>query len=199
MYLHNVPLGHSRFQERSLRLDDTDAVHRRVMALFDDALPGERDVRARAGILFRMEPLAARVLVQSNILLRDNLTGISTLEFDPYLRSLQVGTKLLVRSKFNPTMTVSTQRGGRTHKARKALSGDSADEWLIRKLTGLKDIGILGRDEGQEIAKGAPLRWVSTEFTAEVSEPELVRLLIRTGIGKAKAFGCGMLSIAILP
>lgn len=85
------------------------------------------------------------------------------------------------------------------HKsAERVLSGDEAAAWLTRKLDGVIAIDELSvEDMGDRRGKrqGMPLtlRWTAFYATGEVLDRGRLETLMRDGVGRAKAYGCGLL------
>lgn len=191
-------------------------IHRCLWRLF----PGEaRETRQhqqepRAGFLFRLETYQTgrpvRVLVQSRQrpMPMTPIQVVGCREFDPQPR---VGQRLAFILTANPIKTIvdaeatakpnkrPNQRG--QHKCRVPLVDEQHQQaWLMRHLavaaivetlTVLPHAPLYFRKGSQ----GGKLMMATFEGVMEVSEPaELVRLL-ESGVGPAKAFGCGLLLV----
>ncbi len=175
----------------------------------DAAAPGSG--RRAGGFLFRIEEDGpARILVQS-VARPDwdwafqNAPGL--LAEPPRVREFRpefaAGRRLRFRLRANPVKRLR-QEGRRV-----AVGGNDADlrAWLERKaarggfaLAG--ETGALIRDvtwtETRKSRDAAPIRFLSVLFEGvlEVERPEPFARTIAAGIGPAKAFGCGLLSVA---
>ncbi len=159
--------------------------------------------------LYRLEPEAAdglaTLLVQSNTEPRwiaSDLLG----QLSPQMRAskefalgLTTGTVLRFRVRANPTV----KRDG---KRRAVIGETSLVEWLERKLgaIGARLCGAVVIPEGPlRAARSEPhgrrsMTFSSVRFEGEVEvvDPEMFRLGVEAGIGSAKAFGFGLVSLA---
>ncbi|MEV0051042.1 type I-E CRISPR-associated protein Cas6/Cse3/CasE [Saccharopolyspora shandongensis] len=191
-------------------LDDAHRMHRRVMSLFPNTL-GDH-ARAQARILYRVEqhPIGAVVLVQSehqpNLgALPPNYAAAATHQLDAVLARITTGLTVRYRILANPTRIETTEG----KKKRRWLRGDDALTWWQHRATqaGLQphtiqltgETVITGRRGTHEstprICHGTSL----FDGTATIIDPDAVRHAVLTGIGKARAYGCGLLSLAPLP
>ncbi|WP_030244902.1 type I-E CRISPR-associated protein Cas6/Cse3/CasE [Streptomyces sp. NRRL S-350] len=200
-------------RSRDARRDTAGAVdlHHRMMSLFPDHVAADQP-RRRLGVLFRTDPTPAgdRILLQSAE--RPDLdrlpTGYGhavTKPLTPLLDALRPGLNIRYRIAANPI-----RKPGRATrelyrlKAVVPLQGVAADDWWARqaKSSGL-DLGTL-HSSPLEAAKGhrrsdqRPVKHdrVLFEGTAVITDPDLLRTRLTEGIGKGKAYGCGLLSIA---
>ncbi|ARF58333.1 type I-E CRISPR-associated protein Cas6/Cse3/CasE [Streptomyces gilvosporeus] len=189
-------------------------LHRRLMSLYpDDAGP---DPRARFGILFRVDdtPTGPHVLLQSThepdlSCLPDGYGHAVTRPLDPLLDALRPGLTIRYRC-----MASAVRKPGATTRALYdlpavvPLKGPAADEWWLRQAdaAGLKALTAHSQpmDAAQAIrtlrgsAKEQRIRHNRTRFdgTATITDPDQLRTKITEGIGRGKAYGCGLLSIA---
>ncbi|MGW7352969.1 type I-E CRISPR-associated protein Cas6/Cse3/CasE [Streptomyces sp. NPDC054784] len=189
-------------------------LHRRLMSLFpDDAGP---DPRARYGVLYRAEttPGGRQILLQSthepqlDKLPADYGTS-ATRTLDTLLDALQPGQTLHHRCVAN-----AVRRPGHTTRtlyglpAVVPLHGTAAEEWWERQSesAGLKPLTLhsqpLDAASGRAGQRGTKsdrnVKHARTQFdgTAAVMDPDLLRQKIHDGIGRGKAYGCGLLTIA---
>jgi CRISPR system Cascade subunit CasE len=127
---------------------------------------------------------------------------------------LQPGKKLLFRLRANPTRAIDTKTradGRKSNGKRVELRGEEACMgWLHRKaqqhgfrvLACRIDAGapdprrVNGKVEGQK--NGEPITVASVLFDGilEVADEALLREALQTGIGRAKSYGQGLLSLA---
>ncbi|MFD8958523.1 type I-E CRISPR-associated protein Cas6/Cse3/CasE [Streptomyces anulatus] len=88
-----------------------------------------------------------------------------------------------------------------------ALTGTAADEWWLRQAdnSGIKPLTHhshpLDTFRGQRRPTGTPpqrIRHSRTQFdgTAAIIDTDLLRTAVLNGVGRGKAYGCGLLSIA---
>lgn len=184
-------------------------IHRRIWKLF----PGsERETRAgwedeRQGFLFRTEHYApghpVRLLLQSHQAPKA-AAGVVLLgcrAFDP---QPQAGQRLAFLLTANPVKTIddaykAEKPGKRSGKVRVPLLKEEAQqEWLSRKLgsaAAVESVAILPQGplyfrKGSRAGKVVP---VTFEGVLRVADGEALTAQLRSGIGPAKAFGCGLL------
>ncbi|MFJ9597976.1 type I-E CRISPR-associated protein Cas6/Cse3/CasE [Streptomyces virginiae] len=191
------------------------ATHRRLMSLFpDNAGP---DPRVRFGVLFRTEDSTTGpvLLIQSNT--QPDLTELpagyahshDSRSLDSLLDALRPGLRVHYRCVASPV-----RKPGRTTRAHYnlpsavPLTGAAADEWWLRQAatSGLQPLHLHSQQLDAAIAhKASPdskdprrFRHTRTRFegTATITDAELLRAQITGGIGRGKAYGCGLLSIA---
>lgn len=195
-----MPLAHPAMHGIK-KWSDQGALHRAVMRLFPDHLAGEPTVRrATAGILFRHDTPTdspARLLIQHNTAMRADLTintGIKQVALDSLLTTLTVGRGVRFRIVLN---AVRSQTG--TKKRVAVTDPDDLLSWGQHRL----EIAGLGRIELSVqpttalgfTAKG-PVWTAQYDGYATVHNPALITDAVRQGIGRSKAYGCGLLSLA---
>lgn len=189
-------------------------LHRRLMSLFPDGIGS--DARAKLGILFRAEdtPTGTHLLLQSTYQpdlgrLPDGYGTAVSRPLDPLLDALRSGLAVRYRCVASPVRKPgATTRAAYRLPPVLALNGAAADEWWARQsdACGLRVLDLtshpLDTIRGQRGKSGpAAKQRIShnrTRFdgTALITDPELLRTKIVEGIGRAKAYGCGLLSIA---
>ncbi|MFI5649240.1 type I-E CRISPR-associated protein Cas6/Cse3/CasE [Kitasatospora sp. NPDC051705] len=200
-------------RSREARRDTAGAVdlHHRMMSLFPDHVATD-EPRRRLGVLFRTEstPAGDQILLQSAE--RPDLDRLPTSygqavtkTLTPLLDALRPGLHIRYRIAANPI-----RKPGRATrelyrlKAVVPLQGTAADEWWARQARscGL-DLATLHsspldaatghrRSDQRRIKHDRVL----FEGTAAITDADLLRTRLTDGIGKGKAYGCGLLSIA---
>jgi len=194
-------------------LHDVAQMHRTVMGLFPDDL-GDT-ARQTAGALFRAEDTddGTTVLIQSQIqpdptTVPDGYGTIITRSLDPLLDALRPGLPVRYRIIANATRKLGTlTQAGRPHQI-VPLGGPEADQWWhrqaeqsglqLRTSTALALTSATGVRNGSKTGKPQPQRHARTQFdgTATITDPELLRQRLQTGIGRGKSYGCGLLTLA---
>jgi CRISPR system Cascade subunit CasE len=182
-------------------------IHRVLWKLFPE------DAEAARDFLFRVERSGQQlteVLLQSRrepntVPIREaRLLGSKS-----YPLRLQAGQRLRFLLLANPVKTINDEGGrldadGEVKKCRVPLTHDEdLQAWLARKLAGAADI------ESVVIEKRPPINFrkasekrvgkvqpVSFQGALSVVDPDGLETLLLSGIGPAKAFGCGLLSLA---
>ncbi|MET9796262.1 type I-E CRISPR-associated protein Cas6/Cse3/CasE [Nocardiopsis alba] len=199
-----------RSREARRDLGSAVGMHHRLMSLFPDG--AGQNARQTFGVLFRVEdtPRGPQILLQSNTepelsRLPMHYGANQTKELSPLLDALEAGRYVRYRIAAN-----AVRRPGHTTKAKNdvnsvvPLLGKEAEEWWIRQAeaSGLT-IHRLGsqtldaargeRKEGQHKIRHARTLF---EGTARITDACLLRERTITGIGRGKAYGCGLLSLA---
>ncbi|WP_404870938.1 type I-E CRISPR-associated protein Cas6/Cse3/CasE (plasmid) [Kitasatospora griseola] len=200
-------------RNRDVHRDGDDAVnlHHRIMSLFPNDIPST-EPRRLLGILFRTETGrdGDRILLQSNR--EPDLTRLTAgygtaaaKPLTPLLDALRKGLPVRYRIAAN-----AVRKPGATTRALYdlpevvPLNGPHADDWWTRQaeasglaLTTLHstplDTAVGNRRQNNQRVQHARTLF---EGTAHITDPDLLRTRIRDGIGRGKAYGCGMLSIA---
>ncbi len=190
MYLTRIELPPLARKTQEL-LSDLYAMHRMIMGGFK-----AYDTPGR--VLFRLEPERRNenfvVLVQSpfepdwNHL--DRFVSIETKEWYP---TLDVGTLYRFRLRANPVVTRDGKRYG--------LIGEKDQrEWLLCKDIGFELEDFRTIDEGHATMKkgGRSIHYKSVRFegVARIFDSSKALQTVEEGIGPAKGFGFGLLSLA---
>lgn len=195
-----VPLQH-RSLRRVRNWSDQQAVHRAVMALFPDDLPGQPEQRrATAGILYRHDTPArgpARLLLQHQTPLRPELDVDPELphaDLQPLFTHLQSGRDVQFRVVLNAVRTNTTTR------VRQAVTdADDLLAWGLQRLAAaaLVDVELADQPRPALTRTGnSPLWTAQYDGRARISDAGLTVHAVLNGIGRARAYGCGLLSLA---
>lgn len=194
---------------REVRSDlrSAEMLHKRVMSLLPDGIGAS--ARASAGVLYRYDETQTtgpHLLVQSWLptdpaKLPKGYGAVETRDLAPLLDALCTGLAMRYRISAN-----TAKRLGRTsERAGKlvALRGPEAEAWwharaessglLLRTLVSTSQADIRGR--GKDTICHAVARF---EGVAVIREPDSVRQAVLNGVGRGKAYGCGLLSLAPL-
>lgn len=211
--------AHSRDVQRAL--GDSHALHARVMSMFpavDVSSP-----RAALGVLHRLERSdhgdALVLLVQSSE--RPEVSKLpsgfldpgaggdaaSSRDLAPVLASIQPGARFRFRLRANATRRIDTKSGPdgkRRNGKRVPVRGDEGRlQWVTSRLLA-NGFRLLGSDqprpEGKSLAHadGKVRTHVAHVFdgVVEVVDGDLAKRALSCGIGPAKAYGFGLLSLA---
>lgn len=180
--------------------------HNGLWQLFSDSPDRERD------FLYRVEQQQRDVVsllvqslrpVPSNVF--DSIAVLETKQWKPSFHSGQVLRFFLYA---NPVKTIKDQQQrknsqGEIKSCRVPLVDfDEQCQWLIKRLSGAAqildlDASVLAplyfRKQKTGAGKIQPIRY---QGVLSVKEPDDMYALLKTGIGPAKAFGCGLMSLA---
>ena len=199
----------------AIRQDMRDSVrlHKRVMSLFPDGTGSQ--ARSRYGVLFRMEDTSAgpQLLLQSThepdlTVLPRGYDQAQSRPLDPLLDALRPGLTIRYRCVASPVRKPGATARAAYHLPKVvALSGAAADDWWIRQSEASGIITHKAHSHPVDAARGTRtpddkppqhIRHARTCFegTATIADPERLRLKIAEGIGRGKAYGCGLLTIA---
>lgn len=182
-------------------------IHRALWRMFPEDADAERDY------LFRVERSSqqqAEVLMQSRREPGDpNLPGTRLVASRNYPLTLNVGQRIRFLLLANPVKTINDENGrlnskSEVKKCRVPLIHEEEWRiWLERKLTGRAELETLlaekrlpinfRKAKEKRIGKVQP---VSFQGVLSVQDPSAFHELINSGIGPAKAFGCGLMSLA---
>jgi len=179
-------------------------IHRTLWLAFPDAAEQSRD------FLFRVEQRTSRqvqVLVQSQRQPTANVENARLLASKALELNLLEGSQLRFMLMANPVKTIADEQGrldskGEVKKCRVPLIKEEEQiAWLKRKLEGAALVNIV------EIEKQLPLHFrkgskpgkiqpYAFKGVLQVVDAQALRDLLQQGICHAKAFGCGLLSLA---
>ena len=169
--------------------------HRAVMSLFPASLPGNVGlVRATSNILYRFEtsPAAGNVvLVQSDIALADAHRW-PTREVPLTALTAPVGVAVMFR------LAAYTIR--RNRKEERPIALDDVPAWVESKLAGaLTDVTVfdVNRDVLTGPHPGSKMQIDTIDGVATVADDAALAKLTHQGVGRGKAYGAGLLTIAI--
>jgi len=182
-------------------LSDAYRLHQTVMKGF---LP-YKDV---ARVLFRVEPEmgngSALVLVQSTLepdweMLKNDNRWVTAAQVKAFVPMFKRGYSLRFRLRANPVVTREGKRYG-------LIRDESLLEWLSKKeqklgarfksMTVIDEGYITGNKQNKNSQHHLNLKIARFEGMLEVIEPVAFSETVADGIGPAKAFGCGLLSLA---
>ncbi|MBT2530135.1 type I-E CRISPR-associated protein Cas6/Cse3/CasE [Streptomyces sp. ISL-99] len=198
---------------KAVRTDLADAVslHKTLMRLVPDGLGPSP--RAAAGLLFRLEQGCDPVLlIQTSH--RPVLTRLPThygiaqsRDLAPLLQALTTGLAVRYRITAAPTAALSATavphpETGRRRGKITALTGDDAIAWWQRRAAtaGLDILTVATADRPfnrKDRSRPGPYdALMQFDGTARVTDPHQLRTSLHSGIGRAKPYGAGLLSLA---
>lgn len=145
----------------------------------------------------------------------------------PFTPQLAQGDRLAFRLRANPTIAKPLGHGSRSHRADVLMAARkpfpkgertsqacieameaAARNWLQTRAEGFgftlpvaPEVGAYRQHALSKKEGGQPIRYSSVDYEGllEVTEPELLKRALQEGIGRAKAFGCGLLLLRRVP
>ncbi|GIG70555.1 type I-E CRISPR-associated protein Cas6/Cse3/CasE [Phytomonospora endophytica] len=185
-------------------LDDAGALHNALMRLVPDGL-GDHP-RAQTGLLYRVEQhtrtpqILAQTTVEPDISRLDKRLAdqVAVRDLTGFLTGLRNGNRVRYRITANPT-----KRHGRSANDGKAgklyvVSGALAERWWTdRAAEGGLDVRSVEYRKLPEIRVRAKGSHAAAQFDggAVITDADHVRAMITDGLGRAKSYGCGLLSL----
>ncbi len=175
---------------RDADLSDVGRLHRFVMGLFGTIDSDEP--RSAGGILFRTEHVArrSRLLIQSGIKPEPD-QRLSVKDASALLETIAEGTRVQLRLTVNPV-----RRDSKT-KADKPLTAESElQTWIAAKLeNGFDSLEILNLTTGTLRCGKLRIATATVDAQARVLDGDRCVELVRSGVGRRKSHGCGLLSV----
>jgi CRISPR system Cascade subunit CasE len=137
-----------------------------------------------------------------------------TASSEPLLARLQSGQRWAFRLAANPVRSVARpghERGKRyahvTVAQQLAWLADRADDWgfsvvdpslrLTADVTARQKVSFERRTGGDR--RGVTISMVTFDGTLQVTNPDALRRTLRFGAGRAKGYGCGLITLAPIP
>jgi len=216
MYLSRVELNVYR-RTTIGAIESPQIMHAAVMASFASDALNER-------VMWRLDRIGAvtYLLVQSqkrpdfrHIIDQfgwpDSEQSYDTLEYDPFLDKLEPGQRWRFRLTANPTKSIKATDTSTRGKVVPHVTVDQQVQWLIDK-TPERGFEIVASEDGvfnldvvnREIKKfkrsdqNITLHLATFEGILEIKDDVQFKETITNGIGRAKGYGCGMLTIGRL-
>lgn len=191
LHLASVPYTHPVLRNRIRRWDDQEQIHRAVMSLFRPDLPGAPgEQRAAGSILYRLEDEHPHLLVQSVIPPERADHGIRLTTLDGLLGQLSTGHHVRFTADLNAVRCQA--RTGR----RLPVPADELPEWVnIRLAPALREVELLDTRFVTRSAGRVPLVVARVTGVATVADRGSLIEKMRSGVGRGKAYGCGLLTV----
>lgn len=214
MYLSRIEINPYR-RDTIHALSSPQVMHAAVMASFS-ALNGADDDR----VLWRIDRVgpSTYVLVQSRrkpdfhhmveqFGRPDSCSSWDTIEYDDFLKKINNGDVMRFRLRANPVHSVSSLSQGSRGKVVAHVTVQQQKTWLEEKAPKL-GFEITDSEEGPmfDIVSRDCLRFkrgngtvilntATYEGILTVTDADLFRSSIENGIGRAKAYGCGLMTV----
>lgn len=178
-------------------LNDPQELHKTVMRMFGHI--GGESPRAAAGIMFRIEPATparpGALLIRSVQKPGISIDGMVSREEGAVPES---GTPVAFRLAAN---AVRRQKHGGVAPVPRddaPVEGfDSMTDWVAGKLAGaLRDVELINHDRNVlGVRTGRAVQTDLVDGFGIVEDPSLLQAAMAAGIGRAKNYGCGLLTV----
>ncbi|GGO99239.1 type I-E CRISPR-associated protein Cas6/Cse3/CasE [Wenjunlia tyrosinilytica] len=198
-------------QDRAVQRDlrDANQMHKTLMRMVPDGLGPQ--ARRITGMLYRLDTVehGTILMVQaSNVLdtsrLPDRYGRTQTRDLTPMFTALRKGLGVRYRIVVNPVKRERLPLERKDQRGRIVpLTGADADQWWIRRaadaglelhtLTPAAVPAVLSRTTDASGMRHSLLRF---DGTATVTDPAALTEALLSGIGRGKAYGAGLLSLA---
>ncbi|HEX9228974.1 MAG TPA: type I-E CRISPR-associated protein Cas6/Cse3/CasE [Arthrobacter sp.] len=200
-FLSMAPL-HTVFSGRNGRpgpraLNDPHELHRSVMHMFGHV--GGKHPRADAGIIFRVEPAApgspAALLIRSAQKPVGRVDGMAVREEG---EAPAAGTPVAFRLAANAVRRKKDGGVSPVPRDDAPVEGfDSMTDWVTNKFAGaLHDVELINHDRNVlGVRSGRTVQTDLVDGFAVVSDPAQLAALMAAGVGRAKNYGCGLLTV----
>ncbi|MHB1787098.1 MAG: type I-E CRISPR-associated protein Cas6/Cse3/CasE [Acidimicrobiales bacterium] len=194
LVLTRVPINQPSFITRVRDWADREAVHRAVMTLFAPKLPGDEAARrAMSAILYRVEDdqRNPHLLIQSRVAPASNSVSLASTDLTGLAPRLISGTAVRFRLDVNAVRCQSRSR------RRLPVPESEIPGWLTNTVMnrGLDAIEAGELKVNVLRTRTTPLRVARIDGTATVRDEVALLTLLAEGVGRAKAYGCGLLSV----
>lgn len=195
-WLCAVSADHPSF--RASKWNDATWQHRAVMGLFGRvAGNGEQGPRERLQVLYRVDQLAGgrtHVLVQAAQPPSD--PAIPKRSLDPVWEWMRTRPAVRFELVANPVRSVNRTVDGRERKRHEPIPASDLGAWVAEKMRGF-NVEHVERRAHYWLRRGnARILAVRLAGVAEVVEPDEAASVIQSGVGRARAYGCGLVTVA---
>lgn len=192
LLLTKAPLAHPSIAGHVTDYADAAQLHHSVMSLFPHNLPGLPNQRRSAnGIMYRLDAAHQCFIIQSLIAPAPDPHGLlQTKDITAVLSRVTDGKAIGLSVQYNPVKTDG--------KKRIPIPPRDIPAHLAKRLPWLTDpiIAIAGHDTLR--LNGTPIRTADIDIRGTVNNHAAAATDIIHGIGKAQAYGCGMLLVTTL-
>jgi len=206
MYLSRLILNPRSRQVQS-ELARPYELHRTLMKGFPDGVR-----REQANLLYRLEnhPLTRSLTLLAQSTVKPDWTPLLSAGQGTYLLAspetkqlslhLSEGRVLRFRLRANPTKRLSTGKGNKAGKRVHLFKEKEQLNWLKRRAQAagfrVMDVRITPEGNLNDYRRRLTIYQVRFDGILQITDPQALAQALRRGIGPAKAFGCGLLSLA---
>lgn len=197
-YLTKAPV-HELLQRGMHNINDPHNRHRAVMSLFGSL--DSDSPRKQNGILYRLERMtteAAYYLVRSQTPIEKPTPGTITREES--IAELEQGDVVQFRIAVNAVVRHTDNNGCKSKIIIKPVQIEATPQWTAAKLNaGLTDVSITRHNREfvglRNQPNGKQIQIDLLDGFARVDDWSVLRQMLLEGVGRAKAYGCGLLTI----
>lgn len=197
-HLYRVPLTISPLR-RIHQWNNMNPIHKAIMQLFPETLPGPtNERRTTSAILYRIEtdPTPHILLQTLTPVLPEYRNEVEETDLMPVLTNLTQNTTVAFRTRINAV------RRNETNNSREPITPEQLPGKLLHPtntsglLNGaLTNITILDTHHSVLHNNRTPINTYRVTGLAQIDNPETLAHKIVHGIGPARSYGCGLLSI----
>lgn len=223
MYLSRMALNPQRRQTRRF-LADPQAMHAAVMGAFPPGADADQAARGDGRILWRVDAEGRELLLWVVSPERPSFEAIReqagwsaqptdvTRSYDGLLDRLAAGQSYAFRLTANPVHTVTDENGQKRRLGHVTVA--QQERWLLERCGGMgiairpSSVGdgaldLVVRDRRTVTFRRGngtvTLRRATYDGTCTVQGPDLLRDALTNGVGRAKGYGCGLMTLATIP
>lgn len=218
MYLTRFEINPKRRAARAL-LASPQKVHAAVLCAFPDADPADAATKGR--VLWRLDPAAHDAVLYVVSPEKPDLThlvesvgrptyGWQTRDYTPFLDRLDAGDRWSFRLLANPVHNMRTDPNAAGRGRRVGhVTADQQTAWFLRQAerhgfsvvdgsAGAPDLVVRSRRTLRFERKGSDVTIATAVFEGnlQVVDADQLRSALVGGIGPAKGYGCGLLTLA---
>lgn len=182
-------------------MNNPQELHRAVMHMFGHV--GGDSPRASSGIIFRIDPASpgkpAVLLIRSA---QKPVAPIDELAFREEGESPRDGTPVAFRLAVNAVRRKKDGGVSPVPRDDEPVEGfDSMTDWVANKLTGaLTDVELINHDRNVLGARtNMAVQADHVDGFGIVEDAERLAALLASGVGRAKNYGCGLLTVKAIP
>jgi CRISPR system Cascade subunit CasE len=214
MFMTRMPLNIRRRGAVHL-LGSPQRMHAAVMAAFPDATAGEggrvlwRVDRSHQGVaLFVVSPLAPDLTHVAEEAGWPTTTTWETKQYDHFVSGIAAGDRMAFRLRANPVHSVRTRSDQADTKVTAHVTATQQGQWLLDRGTANGFAIVEGADGADQVLvrdrqterfrRGGQIVTLSSAvFEGElvVQDAEAFRGVLTAGLGRAKAYGCGLMTV----
>lgn len=190
-FLTMLPLSHPVIVHNVTDFNNRDQLHKAVMALYPHNIPSPNK-RETFDILYRIETgqVTPRILVQSSYEIPPDGNGLKTVPMNKLFGTYYSGQRINLTIDIN---SVQLRKGSRK---RIPVPFNEIPEWFTKTIgDAITDTRIIDMNTTMNShMNGTPIRITRIKAAAEIGNLYSFLQKTQKGIGKAKSYGCGLIT-----